>query len=283
MLLNPHDYSYEYFHQQRGEDGDSGAIHIGTPNKDGLCTILVKDYNISDAINEFVGCNLGQRIGVYTPKAWLFNAKKSQKKTPINFAHAVGIEYLEGFVEQKGRSFDTEEMAVQTIRAELLHIILRDTDQHSCALCNGMIYAFDFADGVYWDNMGDQLLDFFKEWSVGDGFTKYQKIILDQEVRARQELREYFHCLIEQGVPRELVYSVYSEMRENIIHNMGNDGFSDLLQDIRDVFTDNVARFVREIVGAVANTLIDFPVPEGAYFRTRDGVLVMTDKKPKLI
>lgn len=281
MLLNPKDYTYEYFNQPRGEDGDSGAIYIGTPKKAGLCAILVKDYNISDAINEFVGCNVGQRIGVNTPRAWLFKAERPSRNVPINFVHAVGIEFLENFDEQKGRSFETEELTAQTIRAELLHILFRDTDQHSLAHCNGKIYAFDLADGVYWDNMNDQLLSFFNEWSVGNGFNKYQRMILDQETSARLEMRQYFHNLIEEGIAGELVYSVYSEMREKIISVIEEDGFSDLVEDVRKAFSDGVACFVREIIGAVGNTLIDFPLPEGEYFRTRDGVLVMTNNKPK--
>ncbi len=146
MLLDPKDYTYQYFHQPRGDEGDSGIIHLATPKKQGLCQILIKDYKVSDAINEFIGCNIGQRIGVNTPKAWLFKARKQQSYAPINFTQAVGVEYLEGFDEEKGRSFETEELTAQTIRAELLHILMRETDQRSVAYCNGKIYAFDFAD-----------------------------------------------------------------------------------------------------------------------------------------
>lgn len=280
MLLNPKDYSYQYFRQPRGDEGDSGVIHLGTPKKQGLCQILIKDYKVSDAINEFIGCNIGQRIGINTPKAWLFKAKRQQSYAPINFTQAVGIEYLQEFDEEKGRSFETEELTAQTIRAELLHILMRDTDQWSVAQCNGKIYAFDFADGMYLDIIREEVLAFYIKWQVGNGFTKYQKSILHQEMTARREMRQYFHNLIEKGIPRELVYTTYSELRDNIISVIENDGFADLVQEIQDVFSESIARFVKELIGAFCNTLIDFPLPEGEYFRTRDGVLVMTNKRP---
>ena len=284
MLLNPDDYSYQYFKQPRGDDGDSGRIHLAMPKKPGLCQILVKDYKASDAINEFVACNIGQRIGINTPKAWLFKAKKTNRTIntdPINFARAVGIEYLEGFDERKGGSFATEDLTVQTIWAELLHILMRETDQRSIAQCNGKIYAFDFADGMYWQINNEKVLGLFKEWIVGNGFTKYQRLILDQEVLARREMRQYFHNLIQKGIPGELVYKTYSELRDNIMSVAEKDGFADLVQEIQDVFSESIACFVKELIGAVCNTMIDFLLPEGEYYRTSDGVLVMTSEKPK--
>ena len=283
MLLNPKDYTYQYFHQPRGDEGDSGIIHLATPKKQGLCQILIKDYKVSDAINEFIGCNIGQRIGVNTPKAWLFKARKQQSYTPINFNRAVGVEYLEEFDEEKGRSFETDELTAQTIRAELLHILMRETDQRSVAQCKGKVYAFDFADGMYWTIIGEEILAFFSKWQVGNGFTKYQKLILNQEVSARREMRQYFNNLIEKGISAELVYTTYSELRDNTISVVEKDGFADLVQEIRDVFSESIACFVKELIGAVCNTLIDFPFPEGEYFRTSDGVLVMTNQRPKSI
>ena len=283
MLLNPKDYTYQYFHQPRGDEGDSGIIHLATPKKQGLCKILIKDYKVSDDINEFIGCNIGQRIGVNTPKAWLFKAKKQQSYASINFTRAVGVEYLEGFDEEKGRPFETDELTVQTIRAELLHILMRETDQRSVAQCNGKVYAFDFADGMYWTIIGEEILAFFSEWQVGNGFTKYQKLILNQEVSARREMRQYFNKLIEKVISAELVYTTYSELRDNIISVVEKDGFADLVQEIRDVFSESIACFVKELIGAVCNTLIDFPLPEGEYSRTSDGVLVMTNQRPKSI
>ena len=286
MLLNPKDYTYQYFHQPRGDEGDSGIIHLATPKKQGLCQILIKDYKVSDAINEFIGCNIGQRIGVNTPKAWLFKARKQQSYAPINFNRAVGVEYLEyleEFDEEKGGSFETDELTAQTIRAELLHILMRETDQRSVAQCKGKVYAFDFADGMYWTIIGEEILAFFSKWQVGNGFTKYQKLILNQEVSARREMRQYFNNLIEKGISAELVYTTYSELRDNIISVVEKDGFADLVQEIRDVFSESIACFVKELIGAVCNTLIDFPLPEGEYFRTSDGVLVMTNQRPKSI
>ena len=58
MVLNPKDYTYQYFHQPRGDEGDSGIIHLATPKKQGLCQILIRDYKVSDAINEFIEIKL---------------------------------------------------------------------------------------------------------------------------------------------------------------------------------------------------------------------------------
>ena len=109
---------------------------------------------------------------------------------------------------------------------------MRETDQRSVAQCNGKVYAFDFADGMYWTIIGEEILAFFSEWQVGNGFTKYQKLILNQEVSARREMRNYFHNLIEKGIPAELVYTTYYELRDNIISVVEEDGFEDLVQEI---------------------------------------------------
>ena len=131
MLLEPNDYRYKKLKQPRG-NGDSGQIYIGMPQKEKLCTILIKDYLVSDAINEFIACNIGLKMGINTPRAWLFTQEESPStRSQIRFYRAVAIEYLDGLDEGIGGSYETEELARQTIQGHLLHYLLKEDDQIS--------------------------------------------------------------------------------------------------------------------------------------------------------
>ena len=280
MLLNPKDFTYEYFHQPRGEDGFSEAIYLGTPCKDELCPILIKSAYYSDAINEFIGCNIGQRIGVNTPKAWLFNPKGTSKQSKINFYRAVGIEYLEGFNEgDENGSFENEELAKQTIKGKIFHLLMGDYDNRSLALCNGKIYAYDFADGMYPKGMGIKLIsDFFTKRNK-HGFTEYEHRMMAHEEFARGEIRAYRYGLRNERDQMDLWPVVYTELRDSLMKEYEKNGFEDLIMEIRTVFSEDAAMYVRDLIKSTLSMMEDFLCLDGVYFRMDDGVLLMIDKE----
>ena len=198
MLQNPSDYKFTKYKQSRG-DGDSGQIHIGRPLRENLCTILVKDYKVSDAINEFIGCNIGQRIGVNTPQAWLFDPDKSFSRSRIRFDRAVCIEYLDGMDESIGGSYDTEELARQTIQGNLLHCLMKEEDQYSLARYKEKVYAFDFATSLYLEAGMKGLPPAFTSIKMPNGLTVSDDLALRTESRIRKNIARYINSLEDKG------------------------------------------------------------------------------------
>lgn len=275
MLLNPADYTYQYFNQPRGTDGLSGPIHIAYPLKDGFCTVLVKDHSIRDAINEYLGCNIGQKIGVNTPRAWLFKAKNSRAKVKIRFSQAVGIEYLDGFDDHNPGLYETEEKTIQMIKGKLLHIMMGEYDRKASLACfNGKIYAFDFAMGMYEESFGNGFLEFLKNVPAENGFTWYEKTILKHEVDSRRALVNLLEGSLQNGVPWKAISIAYSEVRDNMMRAYAENRFEDLVLEIEEVFSDSAGRYARALIDSTYNMIVDLPMREGEYYKTEDGVLL---------
>lgn len=258
MLLNPKDFHYDYFHQKRG-DGLSGAIHIGTPKTNGFCRVLVKDLYASDAINEYLGCNIGQRIGVNTPRAWLFKPPYSKKKIAgIDFSHAVGIEYLENLGATHIESYENKESTVQTIQGRLLHILMDEGDVISFADSMNRVYTFDFADGLFPPNfekcIGTPVM--YMRFSEDSDEMYYERIISGVERSVRDDMRWYLEDLKEEGISEEIVDFAFSSFKERFMSEYVKNQFSDLFQDIEVVFSGEVAVFTTALLKSAYNAMI---------------------------
>ena len=265
MLLNPLDYTYKYFHQSRGGEGDSGAIYLAMPKckKEVLCPVLVKSYSVADAINEYVGCNIGQKLGIYTPCAWLFRSDIVEINNRINFSQAVGIEYLEGFDDRKISSYENEEQLVQAIKGKLLHLIMFERDSvESLGLYQGKVYAYDFAESMY-------PFDADRNMPIRFAYPgKHGKIILNdyelrQETEPRKAIRSYIKKLIDTGVSKELIVKIYADLRENMLKAYGENEFFDLVIEVAEVFSTFSGVFVNNLLQSIYNLLLDFPDPVG--------------------
>lgn len=279
MLLNPMDYRYKQYKQSRKEIGDSGVIHIAHPSRENLCTLLIKDFSTADAINEFLGCNIGQRIGVNTPRAWLFNKPMEYVNSKINFKCAVGIEYLDGLDDGDVRPFETEETTIQAVKGTFLHIILGEEDGKAIARYNGKIYAIDFAECMYSALWGNELSDALREMPSKDGFTLYEKELFGQEVSPYKEMKLEIRRLLKNGVSKGTITAVYSDMRERYMECYNANGFDDLVREIGESFTEHAARYAKDLLSATYNMIVDIPTIGVQYFQTKDRVIVMTKKK----
>ena len=277
MLLNPADYTYQYFKQPRGTDGLSGPIHIAYPLKDGLCTILVKDHSEQDAINEFLGCNIGQRIGVNTPRAWLFKSDNFPGNIGVNFSQAVGIEYFEGFDERHLGLYETEEKTIQTIKARIFRVLINDSDKAQLACWNGNIYTFDFAGGMYEEEYGHGFLDISKYIPTKNGFTMYDNLILGHERNSRSHLMDLFLELRASKVFRGAINIAYSQMRDAMMKIYAENRFEDLVLEIGKVFSDSAARYAGALIDSTYNMIVDLPVREGEYYKTQDGTILVKE------
>ena len=253
MLLNPNDFAYEYFHQPRGKDGDSGPLYMGKPRFPGQRPILVKSSDPTDAINEFIGCNVGQRIGVNTPQAWLFKPCKADFDK-ICFGTAVAIEYLEGLDEKKGDLSDSEELAVQVIKCEFLHRLIFERDGLSYARVHEKVYAFDFAEGM----LSQYIPSKDNSYRLENGFTPYRWMLMNWEHESRKQNMKYLTEMSNKGGYGDLAATVYMELREKFIELYNKDGFSDLVQDIKGAFTDYAAELAKEMIDAMQQSLVSF-------------------------
>ena len=255
MLLDCCDYEYSYYRQARGRDGLSGKIYLGKPLKRGLKPILVKSSHRTEAINEYVECNLGRRIGVNTPQAWLFEVNEPLPGLDIDFTHAVGIEYLEGLQDTNIGSFETEELAVQTIKGVLLHALMGEEDNVSLGLWNGKIYAFDFAEGNYsdWDM-------YFTPEGYEDvrfnGFKPPQLNILNKVSSIRKNIDQYLRRLDEFGVTWKIVADTHGEFRRDYLEFYGRRGFTDMIQEIECVYTPRLAKYIDDLFGAMQQGIV---------------------------
>ena len=279
MLLNPMEYKYKRYKQSRKEIGDSGVIHIARPLRENFCTLLIKDFSTADAINEFLGCNIGQRIGVNTPRAWLFNNDKGYVNSKINFSCAVGIEYLDGLDDEDVRPFETEATTIQAVQGKFLHIILGEEDGKAIARHNGRIYAIDFAECMFSGLWGNEVSDVLREMPGQKGFTLYERELFEQEVDPYKEMRSEIHWLLKKGVSKETITAVYSDIREKYMKCYNGNEFDDLVREIGESFTEYAARYAKDLLRATYNMIVDIPTTEGEYFQTKDGVIVMTNKK----
>lgn len=141
MLLNPENYNYTRFKQNRreGEEyGESGPLYIAT-HTDGS-KLLVKQMNTMDAANEYLACSLAQILGINTPKAWLFSSHKQIKR--ISFRHSVGIEFLDGLSPATKEDFLY--CPHEAARCVILNLIVDQEDGTSYGICNGHIFTYDF-------------------------------------------------------------------------------------------------------------------------------------------
>lgn len=256
MLLKPNDYGYKKLRQSRG-NGDSGQIYIGTPRRENLCTIIVKDYMVSDAINEFIACNIGQKMGINTPRAWLFSQIEiPTTRSRIRFDRAVAIEYLDGMDENVGSSYETEELARQTIQGHLLHYLMKEEDQISLAWYKGKIYAFDFAASLYLQARIKNLPLEFTSIKQPNGLTFSDVFVLRAETSIRRDVVGYINSLERRGISDELAVAVYEDFKRRFLTIYNREGFSDLLYEIEMVFSKEAANYVKDLIGSMQQALV---------------------------
>lgn len=256
MLLKPNDYKYKKLRQSRG-NGDSGQIYIGTPQKEKLCTILIKDFLVSDAINEFIACNIGLKMGINTPRAWLFTQEEiPSTRSQIRFDRAVAIEYLDGLDEGIGGSYEKEELARQTIQGHLLHYLMKEDDQISLARYDGKVYAFDFATSLYLQAGRKDLPSQFTDLKLPNGLTISEELVLRTETHIRRDIARYINSLESIGISDELAIAVYEDFKGRFLTIYNRKGFDDLLYEIEMVFSTEASNYVESLIGSMQQALV---------------------------
>ena len=281
MLLDPSNYLYSYFKQNRktgDEGGESGRIYLGEPIREGLCPVLVKSHIVSDAVNELVACTIGPLIGVNTPRAWLFDPELAVEFEEINFDHAIGIEYLDGLTDEDAVKPESMGEQKQLIRGEILHFLLGQGDDSSFARCNGKIYTFDFTTSLYPQSNDLRLPKYLQAKGDREGFYVYEELLLDKKLYAQKDIYRFFNDLRKEGIPDDIIIEVYSDMRDKMMKAYAEtDRFGDMIRDIYYVFGAEVATFIHWLVGAMYNAIVDIPELQGdsiEYLKTEDGVII---------
>ena len=99
-ILNTDNYTYEPY----SDGGFSGKILFAKPKKTDLPKLLIKSENPSSACNEFMYSRLAELLRIPTPKAYIMDVSKKDKKL-FGSPYVVGIEHMEGM-----HSFTLEEM-----------------------------------------------------------------------------------------------------------------------------------------------------------------------------
>ena len=253
MLLDPNDYDYRYFKQKRGKEGDSGLIYFGKPKLKELCPILVKSYDLTDAINEYIGCNVARRIGVNAPRAWLFE-RWYPDFDKLDFEKAVAIEYLD-FSKESGDEFDdNEKLAKQSIKCAIFHRLMYEREDTSYAIVNGDVFTFDFANGM------------LPQYFVGtnnsekryNGFTKLGYEIMKWQHDSRKNAIDYLKKKEAQGEYKGLATSAYMELRERFIEEYNNNEFLDLIADILEAFGVEYAHVAAIMIDSMQQALVAF-------------------------
>lgn len=98
--LNTENYTYEPF----SHNGFSGSLYLATAKDGSLPKLLIKHENPSSACNEFMYSRLAELLRIHTPKVYLFEVAKKDKRL-FKSPYVVGIEYIEGL-----RKFSLYEM-----------------------------------------------------------------------------------------------------------------------------------------------------------------------------
>ena len=98
--LNTENYTYEPF----SHNGFSGSLYLATAKDGSLPKLLIKHENPSSACNEFMYSRLAELLRIHTPKVYLFEVAKKDKRL-FKSPYVVGIEYIEGL-----RKFSLDEM-----------------------------------------------------------------------------------------------------------------------------------------------------------------------------
>lgn len=266
MLLNPGDFKYEYYKQSRGHDGDSGPLYLGTPISDNnLKPVLVKSYLVSDAINEYIGCNLGQRIGINTPQAWLFRPDTETTITGIDFTKAVGIEYLEGLDEKSGRFFDNHELTVQTIKWIMLHKLMGEDDTDAIAFHDGKVYAFDFASGMYPQFFGASIPEMVTSPKSGNGLSLLDRILHGFKESVFNSLRkmDLEPNLID--VSEQLFLKAFLDIQSRFIEEYNKNGFADMLEEVETVFSKDSTKTVGDFLAITLRIMDEINIAAAKY------------------
>ena len=99
-ILNTENYTYEPF----SHNGFSGSLYLATAKDGSLPKLLIKHENPSSACNEFMYSRLAELLRIHTPKVYLFEVAKKDKRL-FKSPYVVGIEYIEGL-----RKFSLDEM-----------------------------------------------------------------------------------------------------------------------------------------------------------------------------
>ena len=274
MLLNPNDYRYMYFQQHRahGGEGDSESIYLGTPKKPGLSKVLVKSHLESDAINEYLACNVGQKLGINTPKAWLFRSGTGRTEKEINFNQAVGIEYLEGFNDKIGGSYDTEELAVQTIRGKLLHILMNEKEAYSLGRYQGKIYAYDFAEGLFHAAAGREFSPLMFLGTKYVGIDKYISHIMIVEDNIRRKIQEFADAIEEYEIASMVFQQTYEVVKNKYVELFNGESFIDLIREIDQVYGENACVYAYHLLTASYYALLSPFNSEFLLIESRKGV-----------
>ena len=243
MLLNPNDFKFEYYQQERGE-GLSGSLYLGTPKREGLCPILVKSARMSDAINEYLACNIGLRIGVSTSRAWLFDPKIKAKEKLVNFHKAVAIEFHEDFDVKSPIDTENDAIAIQVIKGVLLHLLMNEEDRTALAQSGGKVYAFDFAISLIPKDWGEDTI-----WNRIFPINKLRIAKMRRE-EPKTTIWGYLREKYKQ-LPEDLVYTTFIVFRSDFMDEYERNGFSDLLENIRYVFSEEASDFAKCLLQSV--------------------------------
>ena len=252
MLLNPENYNYTRFKQNRtdGEEyGESGPLYIAT-HADGS-KLLVKQMNAMDAANEYLACSLAQILGINTPKAWLFSSHKQIKR--ISFRHSVGIEFLDGL------SLATKEDFLscpnEAARCVILNLIADQEDGTSYGIYNGHIFTYDFGS------------TFTMGVNFQDNFLKLMKLPPDDLIQHlknrrnsyRQYLNAAFDSITKSFLPVEIVEDEYVNIRNIFIDLTKSNGFEPIFDDIGKLYPKAIVEYYRSLLLELEEVFRDNP------------------------
>lgn len=135
-ILDPSDFTFEPFHDEREHPGESGQLLLATHKANGM-KLVVKHEVPSDIPNEFVAGFVAEHLGFYNPKVYLFKPGKE-------FKYAVGIEFMEGLQRVDTTKLSTEQQVDLIHQLSLCYLCYRD-DRLQTRLWNNHLVTIDYA------------------------------------------------------------------------------------------------------------------------------------------
>jgi len=256
MLLNPEDFELSRFKQNRSDSeeyGDSGPLYFGISKDSSLPSVIIKQFYVMHAANEYIGCTLGKLLGVHTPQAWLF--KKHNQIKRCSFRHSVGIEYLDGLASVSKQILYDDAHIDQTLRACMLHCFLDEEDGDSAGILNDQIYAYDFSETFCLGNMGDGFIKILKnrnDYSSAAFAARAQAQYLNSVSSAIEQIALWSKYM---PVSKEAVKKVFMEMRGRYIDLYQNHELDSVLAEIAKLYPTQVADYYGGLFEILANVL----------------------------
>ena len=210
-ILDPSDFTFEPFHDEREHPGESGHLLLATHKANGM-KLVVKHEVPSDIPNEFVAGFVAEHLGFYNPKVYLFKQGKE-------FKNAVGIEFMEGL-----QTFDFTNLSPEQ-QTDLIHQV------SLCFLC----YQDDRLQMNLWNN---HVVSYDYAWSFSMDATTFPNSLASFHTH----LNNYSnHLLFAPDIAAKVMKMNYEEAREEIdriyyeglkpIITLDRDGLFDILFD----------------------------------------------------